>query len=1107
MQHNVNHNYDLEIPLDSKSQNISQPNEIKSLVISSFNVNGLCNKVIYPYFFDFLCSKDVFFCLETHVLQHEKLNQLKRYFPNFNLHWKLAERISSRGRGSEGMLIGWSTNLVNKLNFQVEITEEDEFTILRLQKGLEVFNIMPVYLRSENWRASFLNLKEYIVNNSFPNLIVIGDVNIRLGELQQEIVPILHNNPKIQETRNSQDKVINSMGIEYMEMCDDFNLRILNGAFFGDEEGAFTYSSSIGNSVNDIAAVSNTIIDKIQSFKVENETWSDHFPISVEIEVGNSHTTENMKLLPKLIWVPDKCQEYLQKIDQQLAQSEDDNNNLMKINQIIKSAAPATIKKRMFRKNPWFDSDCERARKQSFKNLMIWRREYDAYLKEIKKVEYIESKKKYTQLLKHKQGAYWEDLKHKLNTVRGTKEWWALSKKYNNQHFTSCTAIHAQEFKTYFEKLLGENSPSCEYSYAPFCHQDTILDANITIEEVHKALNKLKDGKAPGEDRITYEFYKYSSPTMIQALANTFTCILNSGSIEETFRKNIIFPVHKKGDITNPSNYRGLSFMNSGPKIMMSIMNTRLSEWVNTNQKLNEFQAGFRPNYSTVDNIYNLSCIAHLKLREKKKLYAFFVDFKAAFDCVPRNALLYKLRNMGVSWKFCKFVEHLYNRTITTVWNGDTLSEYFETKSGVRQGCLMSPLLFALYINDMHEELGGGFWIDELQMRILMYADDVVILADNSVILQDMIRNLEKYCINWGMTVNLSKSKILVFRNGGRLSQQERWVFNGAPIDIVGKYEYLGVLFTPKVSYTQHIQERSKKAKRYMNGIWQRFLSDKSLDIQLKLSIFKSVVRGVQSYSGEVFGYGYKDEIDKLQLYFLKHILRLPQNTPTYAIFLETREEPSHLYCRRLHMKYIFKTLFKYDENRLPHQLSRKVIARRIFWFKEWCNSESSTLVRWNDVPMMEERWKYCIQAALQNVNINEMQRSMERKNASQNRFYKHLSSCNEDYLRLKLKTEYLSLIIKARTDELGLNSNRYREIQEQKCTICNSNEIENIVHFIGRCPVLSGVRRQYLQKLSLHEREIVEILNGNKFSWNIVANFVKRALTARRVIMSEFNF
>jgi hypothetical protein len=159
----------------------------------------------------------------------------------------------------------------------------------------------------------------------------------------------------------------------------------------------------------------------------------------------------------------------------------------------------------------------------------------------------------------------------------------------------------------------------------------------------------------------------------------------------------------------------------------------------------------------------------------------------------------------------------------------------------------MSPLLFALFLNDMYEELGGGFWIDELQIRILMYADDVVILADHPIILQDMIRNLEKYCSNWGMTVNLSKSKILVFRNGGLLSQHEKWVFNGAPIDIVGRYEYLEVLFTPKVSYTQHIQERSKKAKRYVNGIWQKFLADKSIDIQLKLSIFKSVVRGVQS--------------------------------------------------------------------------------------------------------------------------------------------------------------------------------------------------------------------------------------------------------------------
>ena len=206
--------------------------------------------------------------------------------------------------------------------------------------------------------------------------------------------------------------------------------------------------------------------------------------------------------------------------------------------------------------------------------------------------------------------------------------------------------------------------------------------------------------------------------------------------------------------------------MNSAPKILMAVLNNRLTKWVKEKDKLLEYQAGFRQKYSTVDNIYNLCCIVHLKFHEKRKVYAFFVNFKAAFDCVPRKALLYKMSCMGISLKFLRLLSALYSDTQSAVWNGSRLSDYFETKSGVKQGCLLSPLLFALYLNDLHDALGGGICVDGINVRLLLYADDIVILADKPAVLQQMITKLEGYCQDWNMTVNLTKSKIMVFRKG-----------------------------------------------------------------------------------------------------------------------------------------------------------------------------------------------------------------------------------------------------------------------------------------------------------------------------------------------------
>lgn len=1078
-----------------------------SISICSYNVNGLSNKLIYPYFFDFLCKKDVFFCLETHVFQQTKMMQLQKYFPNYKLHWKSAERRSNRGRGIAGLLVGWKLDLVAKYGLQLEITEHENITTLSIKKDLQFIEIIPVYLRNENWRAEFTNLKTYLLNNGARNLAIMGDVNIRIGELQQDIVPYLHNSTKILHPRKSQDKVTNIFGKDFIEMCDDFNLRVLNGAFCNDEEGAFTYSSVLGDSVNDITAVSNSILYKVESFTVDDASWSDHFPITVTIKLTNmNEAKKTKKLLPTLKWMKNKKHQYCSKINQQLSHIHHNQYpTLNEICEIIKTAAPTSNNKIHIRKNPWFDTECERARKESFKMLRIWRKTNQKEEKFVKKFEYIHSNKNYKQLLEFKEKVYWENLKLKLNNVKDSKEWWAISKQYNEKSFTTSSSISATEFITYFKELLGQSTPT-PYLFAVPLIQDSILDADITLEEVQLALSKLKDRKAPGEDRIPYEFFKYAPTSMCEAIAQAFTLVYNSETVDEKFKKSVIFPIHKKGNIQDPRNYRGLSFMNCGPKVMMSIMNNRLLKWVQINNILNEYQAGFRPHYSTTDNIYNLSCMAHLKFNERKKLYVFFVDFKAAFDCVPRNALFYKLYNMGVSTKFTRFLERLYESTTSAVWNGEQISDYFETISGVKQGCLISPLLFALFLNDMHDALAGGLWIDNLNIRVLKYADDIALLADEPRELQKMICNLEKYCLDWGLTVNLIKSKIMVLRRGGRLGQNERWKFNNEAVEIVNNYEYLGVTLTPKMSFTEHIKVRTKKAKICVNGIWNKFLSDNDIDIQLKFSIFNSVIRSIQCYSGQIFGYNYEEEINKLQLYFLKYVLRLPDHTPNYAVFLETKQEPTHIYMLKLHMNFIFKTLFVYGNDRLPHLLSLKIIEKGIFWYKEWCDGlEAKTLIRWREVPLNRNRWKMLIQASHENSKTSFHNICLQRKMSSQSRFYKYLDH-NVMLSEQRFKLIDITFIAKARCDVLALNGNRFGDV-DKRCSLCNMNTIESITHFIGRCPIMGEFRLRAFNRRLLNNQEIIDIFNGINNQWPTLVWFLKSALKYRSELISEFNY
>jgi hypothetical protein len=695
-----------------------------------------------------------------------------------------------------------------------------------------------------------------------------------------------------------------------------------------------------------------------------------------------------------------------------------------------------------------------------------------------------------------------QELRRKLNKVHSSKEWWALGKEYSSKPFTVGMKLTAEELRQHFESLLNPQRTHCIHSAAfPFIN-DEILDADVNTEEVFAALKKLKDGKAPGEDRISYEFFKYATFRFHTALANAYNVILNTGNVDDLFFRSLIFPIFKKGDPNIPRNYRGITFMNCAAKLYMAILNQRLMKWVQEKGILNEYQAGFRPNYSTIDNIYNLSSIIQLKFNEKKRVYAFFVDFEAAFDNVPRDALMLKLSNMGVSTKFLNQLSTLYKGTLSAVWNGKGISKYFETRSGVKQGCLLSPLLFALFINDLHEVLGEGLNIEGLNLRILMYADDIVILADDPRTLQNMIVKLERYCHEWNMSVNRAKSKIMVFRRGGRHRYDEQWTFNGLPLEIVKSYVYLGVTFTPKMSFTEHIQERSKKAKTCLYATWTKLLSDQSVKIEVKTSIFKAVIRAIQCYSAQIFGCYNENLVNKLQIFFYKFIFRLPTFTPTYALFLEIKDIPSSIYCLKLHMEYINRTIFEYEEDRLPYILSHKIVQKKIYWFDAWCKMENKTLIRWNNVPFNKERWKQCTKSAVENTRIYYQNQSVIKKNSSQHRFYQKLNH-NKLIIGTNINANDALYVVKARLDVLNLNGNKFEANADKRCTLCDLNVIENLHHFFGVCPKLREFRIQAFQTYHLSEQEVIRILDGEVHAWNTIAWYIRSAINYRRDLVN----
>ncbi|XP_072035532.1 sacsin-like [Amphiura filiformis] len=174
-------------------------------------------------------------------------------------------------------------------------------------------------------------------------------------------------------------------------------------------------------------------------------------------------------------------------------------------------------------------------------------------------------------------------------------------------------------------------------------------------------------------------------------------------------------------------------------------------------------------------------------------------NFSQAFDCVSREKLMAKLISVGIRGKMKNILTGLNKTVKACIRKGNTISEFLTCTTGLKQGCLLSPLQFALFISELSNFLDNngahGFQLypDITEINSLYYADDIVIMADTVGGLKKHIASLQEFCLNWEMKVNINKTQIMIFRKGGRIRRDEAWFYQNNRHDVVKSYRYLGI--------------------------------------------------------------------------------------------------------------------------------------------------------------------------------------------------------------------------------------------------------------------------------------------------------------------------
>jgi len=282
------------------------------------------------------------------------------------------------------------------------------------------------------------------------------------------------------------------------------------------------------------------------------------------------------------------------------------------------------------------------------------------------------------------------------------------------------------------------------------CLESDKLNRKIRAIEVDRAVKKLKKGKACGEDEVVNELFMYGGDVALYALWKMVNVMWRNEFIPDDWGRAVVTPLFKEGDDRDPFNYRGISLMSIIGKIYESILSMRMMEWCEWEGAIVEEQGGFRDGRGCVDQLFTFSEI--IRGRGGKKLYCCFIDVRKAYDRVFRDGLWKRLWDVGVRGKMWRVIRGLYRKVKSSIKVNDECTEWFDIDVGVRQGSVLSPVLFSLFINGMAEEvkkLGLGVSYGDEVVSLLLYADDIVLCAESKDDLQRMMNVVNEYSVKW----------------------------------------------------------------------------------------------------------------------------------------------------------------------------------------------------------------------------------------------------------------------------------------------------------------------------------------------------------------------
>ena len=290
---------------------------------------------------------------------------------------------------------------------------------------------------------------------------------------------------------------------------------------------------------------------------------------------------------------------------------------------------------------------------------------------------------------------------------------------------------------------------------------------------------------------------KSSSNELLQVILKMMNKIKESSIYPDIWATGLTSLIFKKdGDEENPNNYRAINVGNTLSKVFVSIINERFNKMILENNLIGDYQIGFKKYTRPADHIFVLKSVIDEYLGNGKKMYECFIDYQKTYDNIWREGLYYKMIKSGVTSRIVKLIRNMYHKNKQCLKINGYVTDQFPSIKGVKQGCVLSPILFNIFINDLPKCFNSEckpISINDKQLNCLMYADDIVLLSESKEGLSECLNSLSIYNKQWCLNINKQKTKVMTFQNRGKVKKLNL-KYNNTIIEDINEYKYLGTI-------------------------------------------------------------------------------------------------------------------------------------------------------------------------------------------------------------------------------------------------------------------------------------------------------------------------